>query len=243
MLRQQQQLHHKKCTLLCALSFDFIFSLSVLLRTWDDFDVVARSAAAWMNISAASNFLKQLSERASATRRRATAQHTPDKHKHTCMYVCVCVYLYTCAARFVGCMCLCWFIYNANVAYVLVYVCVCVYVLCTETTSYIYLCTYIHVASFGLAIRNTLLATYAANTLMREQCCCAVIAHVYKNHMEFSTVSYVWAREVRSRSKPKHMRDKYINSQYMSVCVCVYVEANRTVLLLVAVVFFCWCPW
>lgn len=61
-----------------------------------------------MNISAASNFLKQLSDE----------RNTRQTNTRVC--VCVCVeYLYTCAARFVLL-----FIYNANVAYVLPCVCV-----------------------------------------------------------------------------------------------------------------------
>lgn len=73
-------------------------------------DVVARSAAAWMNISAASNFLKQLSDE----------RNTRQINIRVCVCVCLFEYLYTCAARFVLL-----FIYNANVAYVLPCVCVC----------------------------------------------------------------------------------------------------------------------
>lgn len=94
-------------------------------------DVVARSAAAWMNISAASNFLKQLSDE------RNTRQI------NTCVCVCLCwVFIYMRCS-------LCAAVYIQRERGLCTPMCVCVSVLCTETTSYIYLCTSSCSASFG----------------------------------------------------------------------------------------------
>jgi len=92
------------CTFCCALPATQILFL-LLLFAWafcfvsfgpgDVFDVVACAVAAWMNISAASNFLKQLSERASDTRQQQQQRSNTrqiDTYTHTLAACLLCLY-------------------------------------------------------------------------------------------------------------------------------------------------------
>lgn len=103
---QQQQIYY---TLRLSFAFFVCLFFPLFIFCLADHGRCCRSQCCCVNEHKRCQQLSKTAER--------RAQHTPDKH--TC--VCVCVeYLYTCAARFVL-----WFIYKANVAYVLACVCVC----------------------------------------------------------------------------------------------------------------------
>lgn len=129
------------------------------------FDVVAYAVAAWMNVSVASNFLKQLSE-PQPSHTTAAAKHTPDKYIWRYILACFVDYIYV--SEFL--------MYKANVPYI--HKCVC-YILKLRR-SFIYV--HIYVASLGMAIHitdTTLCWQHMLPRLLRQQCCCACIQKSY----------------------------------------------------------------
>lgn len=148
--------HTNKNWLHSALELRF-FCLSLFLFYYfasrTTVDVVARSAAAWMNISAASNFLKQLSDE------RNTRQ----------INTCVCVFVLSIYIHALLALCCC--LYTTRTRPMYSHVCVCVWVCYVLKLRRTFIYVQVHVA-LVLAIPNVGNTQHSVSNI----CCVNIVA-------------------------------------------------------------------